>query len=219
MALPSYAEGRRPAHALLLLERDAAARGFSSLRRCCAAPINARQRRPSAQRGRGTDRRIKRRMAPGKSRRKLLLETMGPLDAQWVVDELHTHGIRAYRKACALPPEIARLAWVPVWLEDAADVPRAKMLLERAFRATPLECRSGEPAHCHGCGYDLRAHSGDGKCPECGYPFRADVSSEKKGTFCPNCHEKLSSRFGQCWKCGYNLTTAGELTFEQGGGI
>lgn len=91
---------------------------------------------------------------------------------------------------------------VSVWLVNDADLERAADVLERygvegGFTRIDRS-KNEDKLKCDHCGYDLRAHSGDGRCPECGVDFLT-VPVDKK---CPHCGEKGPENFEVCWNCG-----------------
>ncbi len=94
---------------------------------------------------------------------------------------------------------------ISVWVAHEADIERASSVLEQYDAEgglTRLEPSEGKDnLKCNSCGYDLRGHCGDGRCPECGLGFLTvpvDVS-------CPHCSKAVPGNFETCWNCGGRL--------------
>ncbi len=54
--------------------------------------------------------------------------------------------------------------------------------------------------NCKRCNYDLRGQMEDGKCPECGHPYRI-----VRQIACPHCAAEVPSDFAVCWRCGEEI--------------
>jgi hypothetical protein len=95
----------------------------------------------------------------------------------------------------ALLPEANRTVWVTDGdLERATEVAQS-FLKEMKDRATRDKCQQ--------CGYDLRAHSGPGRCAECGHSF--DLPQRDFIRKCVNCGEEVPGDFEICWNCGVGM--------------
>ena len=83
----------------------------------------------------------------------------------------------------------------PISLQVA---PTSRCNLKCVFCSNANRSKHEDKLKCDHCGYDLRAHSGDGRCPECGVDFLT-VPVDKK---CPHCGEMGPETFELCWNCG-----------------
>ena len=64
---------------------------------------------------------------------------------------------------------------------------------------TPVSPSDG--TRCRACNYELRGQIEDGRCPECGQPYR--LLEEKR---CPACGEEVPGDFDVCWNCNTQIT-------------
>jgi rubrerythrin len=91
-----------------------------------------------------------------------------------------------------------------VWVDQLA----AQTAVDAACRAVKENFGDSELAEsrvsasegrvrCRKCGYDLRGQRRDGKCPECGHPYRL-----VRQTRCKACNAVMESDFEMCWNCG-----------------
>ncbi len=95
-----------------------------------------------------------------------------------------------------------------VWVSDDADLEAVRRACESLVapdtgepEAAPTRvCHSDGETQCMACGYDLRGQMEDGKCPECGHPYRLVVP-----TRCSGCGAEVPSDFDLCWRCGREL--------------
>jgi hypothetical protein len=104
-------------------------------------------------------------------------------------------------------PAVGRMTTcAQVYVSDDTDMQEAAEVLQQ-FLEDGYVSRG---AQCDGCGYDLRGHTGEGKCPECGRRFQlraagAAVSSaaaDSESSTCPSCGEDVPPNFQCCWNCG-----------------
>ncbi len=136
------------------------------------------------------------------------IEVDGVLNARIAVDQLHSFGIDAWIESDRLPDALTEAVAIPIRIRDAAQCPMARRLLDHAFQATRLDRDDGEDPLCKECRYNLRGHTGDGDCPECGYPYRTSIAASESPTRCPDCGEQVPAGFDQCWQCGTSLSEA-----------
>lgn len=90
-----------------------------------------------------------------------------------------------------------------VWVTEEADAIALETVC-RSVRSQQGEIvlpptrvsASDDMIKCRKCGYDLRGQTADGKCPECGHPYRIVGV-----TVCRKCGAEMPSNFTVCWKC------------------
>ena len=82
-----------------------------------------------------------------------------------------------------------------VWVGDASDLDRASEVLRRF--------ESSRPGPRCDCGYSLRGHRGETRCPECGRRMLVEPrSSDGSPRTCAVCGETSPPTFEICWNCG-----------------
>jgi hypothetical protein len=97
-----------------------------------------------------------------------------------------------------------------VWVVDDADPAAVRRICAEVERdADESRTESTVVSLCEGfircrtCGYDLRGQTRDGKCPECGRPYRRILSKR-----CAKCGEHAPADFDLCWQCGTEFPPA-----------
>jgi rubrerythrin len=125
------------------------------------------------------------------------------LDAEGIESQMTTERENAY---------LGRMECV-VWVPEDADPRKVESACQAAW-TRQIERQKKQQAErlekpvtrvsiiddvltCAACGYDLRGQVTDGKCPECGHPYR--IVGVK---ICPDCGAEMPSDFEVCWSCG-----------------
>jgi hypothetical protein len=91
-----------------------------------------------------------------------------------------------------------------VWVPEDADPGKVEKACQ-AVRARESQMQekpetrvslTDDVVNCLLCGYNLRGQVANGKCPECGHPYR--IVGVK---VCPKCGAEMPSDFEVCWNC------------------
>ena len=95
-----------------------------------------------------------------------------------------------------------------LWVAEDADPALIKRICAslRTSTAGQIDLPVSRVSHhdrsttCLACGYDLFGQEEDGKCPECGHPYR--IVEQKR---CAACGVEMPDDFEICWRCGHEL--------------
>ncbi len=145
-----------------------------------------------------------------------LCDVQGSSQAEDVIEALRGIGIEAsanFPDPTDAAPETVELVYIPIHVTRTDDLPMAQRLLRHALSVTRLDGMDDVPT-CRDCGYDLRGHSGDGECPECGYPYRTGEAAREPDTACPQCASLIPASFDTCWNCGASTDGTVDPSFE-----
>jgi rubrerythrin len=117
------------------------------------------------------------------------------LEAEGIESPMTTERENAYTGRMQFVVWVAEFA-DPGKVENACQAVRARQAAMKEKPVTRVSA-ADDMLTCLACGYDLRGQEKDGKCPECGHPYRIVRTKA-----CAKCGAAMPGDFEVCWRCG-----------------